>query len=238
MILFLPEDIWKTKRGFYFGKSASYLKIGYHAGQDFYSNPVGKIPVVAPCAGFLTTFPFSKSAGWWGYYKFKYSGETYSLKLLHMYRQMKDGEYNEGDIMGYCGATGLSMTSKYGISYIGEMHEEQTSDRAVPHLHAELHKGEYQHDTNRVKELADKRTIDPVSIFEGWIKEESDKNKAQESIAKEKESSTEQVGVSDFQESRETKQKEERPQDSSNVKGRSAWEMIMDAVKEWLSHRK
>jgi len=237
MILFLPEDIWKTKKGFSFGIPVSYLKIGFHAGQDFFSHPVGEIPVIAPCAGILTTFPFSKSAGWWGYYQFKYSGGTYSLKLLHMYNQMKDGEYREGDIIGHCGSTGLSVTKKYGNSYIGVSHEEQTSDRAVPHLHAELHKGEYQHDTNRVKELADERTLDPVSIFEEWIEEESIKNKVQEPTV-EQEGSTKQAVVSDFQEASEMKKEAENLQTSSNMKNGGVWEMIIDAIKEWFSLRK
>ena len=85
MILFLPKDIWKNKRDISFGKSVTYLKMGYHAGQDFYSDPVGTVPVVAPCAETLATFPFSKSAGWWGYFKFSYNNEICRLKILHMY---------------------------------------------------------------------------------------------------------------------------------------------------------
>ena len=82
---------------------------------------------------------------------------------------MKDGKYKEGDILGYCGATGLSITPKYGSSFIGESHEEQISDKAVPHLHVELHIGEFKHDTNNNKALADIRIIDPISNFEKWI---------------------------------------------------------------------
>lgn len=36
MRLFLPEDIWKNKRGFSYGKPVTYLIFGYHAGQDFH----------------------------------------------------------------------------------------------------------------------------------------------------------------------------------------------------------
>lgn len=180
MRIFLPEDFWRNKRGLHFGKPVNYLKIGYHAGQDFYSDPIGEVTVVAPCDGVLKTFPFSKSAGWWGYYKFNYNGETYSLKLLHMYKQMRDGEYKEGDILGYCGATGLSITQKYGESYIGESHEKQISNKAVGHLHAELHKGEFQHDTNKIKALADERIIDPVTTFENWIANELQDNLVEE----------------------------------------------------------
>lgn len=46
---------------------------------------------------------------------------------------------------------------------------EQISDRAVPHLHVELHKGEYKHDTNTNKILAQQRLIDPVKTFEEWV---------------------------------------------------------------------
>lgn len=50
-------------------------------------------------------------------------------------------------------------------------HKEQTSDKAVGHLHVELHTGEFKHDTNKSKALAKQRIIDPVSTFEKWIKE-------------------------------------------------------------------
>lgn len=172
MRLFLPEDIWKNKRGFPFKKPVNYLKVGYHTGQDFLTGSVGEVPVIAPCDGVLTTFPFSKSAGWWGFYEFNHEGKIYSLKILHMYKQMKDGEYKEGGILGHCGSTGLSVTQKYGIFYIGQSHEEQVSDKAAPHLHAELHIGEFRHDTNKVKVLADMRIIDPISNFEKWINEQ------------------------------------------------------------------
>lgn len=171
MIPFLPKEIWENKRGFSFLKPVDYLAVGYHTGQDFLTESIGKVPVIAPCDGLLTTFPFSKSAGWWGFLKFEYGGQVYSLKILHQYKKMKDGSYKEGDILGYCGATGLSVTQKYGVSYIGESDEEQLSDRAAPHLHAELHIGEYKHDTNRIKALADIRIIDPVSNFEKWLNE-------------------------------------------------------------------
>jgi len=176
MQLFLPKKVWQNNKGFSYGKPVTYLSIGYHAGQDFHSNPVGEIPVIAPCDGVLTTFPFSTSAGWWGFYKFDYLGTIYSLKILHMYKEMKAGEYKEGDILGYCGATGLSV--KNGRSFnIGPSHEDQTSDGAVPHLHAELHLGEFKHDTNRNKDLAKKRIIDPVTQFEKWVTEKPiDKN--------------------------------------------------------------
>ena len=88
-----------------------------------------------------------------------------------MYKQMKDGEYKKGDVLGYCGATGISITSKYNKSYIGASHKEQASDKAVPHLHIELHKGEFKHNTNKSKKLAGERIIDPVSTFEKWINE-------------------------------------------------------------------
>ena len=172
MRLFLSENIWKEKRGFDFDKPASYLKIGFHGGQDFFTLPVGSVPVFAPCDGDLITFPgFSKSAGWWGVYTFQHQSAIYSLKILHMYKELKAGKYIEGDTLGYCGGTGLAVTSKYGTSYIGESHEEQTSDRAVPHLHAELHIDEYKHDTNTNKILAQQRLIDPVKTFEKWIGE-------------------------------------------------------------------
>ena len=171
MIIFLPKDIWKNKRGIPFKKPVNYLKVGYHTGQDSFTSPVGKIPVIAPCDGFLKTFPFSRDAGWWGYYEFNYKNKIYSLKILHMYKQMKDGEYKKEDVLGYCGATGLSLTKKYGICYIGKSHEEQTSDKAAPHLHVELHKGKFEHDTNRNKLLADERIIDPVINFEKWVGE-------------------------------------------------------------------
>lgn len=173
MRLFLPDEIWKNKRGFLFGKPVDYLKVGWHTGQDFFTNPVGSTPIVAPCDGNLTTFPFSKSAGWWGYYEFRHGDEIFSLKIVHMYKEMENKEYREGEILGYCGATGLSVTSKYGVSYIGHSYDEQISDRAVGHLHVELHKGEFKHDTNRVNLLAKQRIIDPVSTFEEWIKEET-----------------------------------------------------------------
>lgn len=188
MILYLPENIWKNQRGKGFRTPASYLKIGYHGGQDFHSNPVGTIPVTAPCDGHLTTFPFSKSAGWWGYFKFEHKGETYCLKLLHMYKQMKDGVYKKGDELGLCGSTGLSITQKHGMAYIGDSHEEQSSEKAVPHLHVELHKGEYQHDTNRVKELADERIIHPVSTFEAWVSEKTAEKEEPEPVVKEEKS--------------------------------------------------
>lgn len=174
MRLFLPENIWKEKRGFTFDRPANYLKIGFHGGQDFFTLPVGTIPVYAPCDGELITFPgFSKSAGWWGAYTFQYHESTYSLKILHMYKVLKSGKYKEGDILGHCGGTGLAVTSKYGTSYIGESHEEQTSDRAVPHLHVELHIGEYKHDTNTNKILAQQRLLDPVKTLEKWLGETS-----------------------------------------------------------------
>jgi len=172
MILFLPKNIWENKRGFRFRKPCSYLPpLDYHPGQDFFTLPVGKVPILAPSDGSLTTFRFSKSAGWWGFYEFNHRNETYCLKILHMYKEMKEGDYKEGDILGYCGATGYSITQRNGASYIGPSHEEQTSDKAVPHLHVELHKGEFKHDTNKNKILADKRIIDPVNTFEEWIKE-------------------------------------------------------------------
>lgn len=171
MIPFLPKEIWENKRGFPFKKTVDYLVVGYHTGQDFLTESIGKVPVIAPCDGTLTTYPFSKSAGWWGFLKFEHEGQIYSLKILHQHKKMKDGKYKEGDILGYCGATGLSVTQKYGVSYIGESDEEQTSDKAAPHLHVELHIGEYKHDTNQIKELADKRIIDPVSNFEKWLNE-------------------------------------------------------------------
>ena len=173
MISFLPKEIWENKRGFPFKKLVGYLPAGYHTGQDFLTESIGKVPVIAPCDGLLMTFPFSKSAGWWGFYKFNYEGKIYSLKILHMHKKMRDGKYKESDILGYCGATGLSITQRYGKSYIGESNEEQISDRAVPHLHAELHIGEYKDDTNRIKLLADKRIIDPISNFEKWLSEKS-----------------------------------------------------------------
>ena len=78
MRLFLPENIWKEKQGFTFDRPANYLKIGFHGGQDFFTLPVGTIPVYAPCDGELITFPgFSKSAGWWGAY-------TYGRTTFHM----------------------------------------------------------------------------------------------------------------------------------------------------------
>ena len=154
MKLFLPQNIWAEKRGFTFDKPASYLTIGFHGGQDFFTSPVGSIPVMAPCDGELITFPgFSKSAGWWGYFRFEHLNEIYSLKILHMYKELRAGKYMEGEVLGYCGGTGLAVTQKYGQSYIGELHEDQLSDRAVPHLHVELHIGEYKHDTNKNKEL-------------------------------------------------------------------------------------
>lgn len=174
MRLFLPEKIWKEKRGFTFDRPADYLTIGFHGGQDFFTLPIGEVPVTAPCDGTLITFPgFSKSAGWWGVYTFQYMNATYGLKILHMYKELKAGIYKEGDVLGYCGGTGLAVTQKYGVSYIGESIEEQTSDRAAPHLHVELHLGEYKHDTNKIKALAQKRLIDPVATFEKWINSES-----------------------------------------------------------------
>ncbi len=173
MRLFLPENIWKEKRGFSYEKPVDYLVIGFHGAQDFFTLPVGEVPVIAPCDGELFTFPgFSKSAGWWGYYRFQHLGEMYSLKILHMYKELKAGKYKEGEILGYCGGTGLHITSKYGQSFIGPSEEEQSSDKSVPHLHVELHLGEYKHDTNKNKELALKRLIDPVKTFEKWLKEQ------------------------------------------------------------------
>jgi len=191
MKLFLPENIWKDKRGFTFDKFVNYLPIGFHGGQDFFALPIGEIPVFAPCDGELITFPnFSKSAGWWGVFTFQHLSKTYSLKILHMYKELKAGKYKEGDILGYCGGTGLSVTAKYGESYIGESHEEQISDRAVPHLHVELHKGEYKHDTNRSKTLAQQRLLDPVSTFESWIDNNSVANTKIVNFYKEKDKSS------------------------------------------------
>jgi len=107
-----------------------------------------------------------------------------------MYKELKAGKYKEGDILGYCGGTGLSVTAKYGESYIGESHEEQISDRAVPHLHVELHKGEYKHDTNRSKTLAQQRLLDPVSTFESWIDNNSVANTKIVNFYKEKDKSS------------------------------------------------
>ena len=225
MIIFLPENIWKNKKGFPFRKPVNYLKVGYHTGQDFLTGSVGEVPVLAPCAGCLTTFPFSKSAGWWGYYKFNHENKTYSLKILHMHKQMKDGEYKEGDILGHCGATGLSVTKKYGVSYIGKSYEEQVSDKAVPHLHVELHMGEFKHDTNKVKELADERIIDPVSNFEKLINEELLKNitikhnEVEEVIPKKQE---------DF--IKKDKIKKETSE--------SIWDIIKRAIKNWTKRQK
>ena len=168
MRFFLPENVWKNKKGFPFGKPVTYLIIGYHPGQDFFTEPIGSVPVVAPCDGVLTTYPFSRDAGWWGHFKFTHNDQIYSLKILHMYKEMKNGTYKEGDILGYCGATGLSITS--GASHcIGPSIEEQSSNKAVPHLHVELHKGEYKNDTNKSKILADQRIVDPVKYFEEWV---------------------------------------------------------------------
>lgn len=183
MKFFLSKDVWDNKRGFIFGEQVDYLKVGWHTGQDFFTNPIGSVSVLAPADGELCTFQFSKTAGWWGYFQFKYKDKIFSLKRLHMNKEMKAGKYKEGDVLGYCGATGLSSTSKYGISYIGPSDNEQNSDRAVGHLHVELHKGEFKHDTNKVKSLARERIIDPICTFESWlgyreeddIKEERDK---------------------------------------------------------------
>lgn len=172
MKLFLLDDIWNNKRGFAFRKPANYLAIGYHPGQDFFTVPPGQIPVIAPCDGILTTFPFSNSAGWWGYFTFSHRNETFSLKILHMFDALKGGKYKEGEVLGYCGATGLSITGGSQVN-IGPSHEEQNSPKAVPHLHVELHIGEFKHDTNKIKHLADQRIIDPVSTFEKWVKEKS-----------------------------------------------------------------
>ncbi|MFH0892466.1 MAG: hypothetical protein V1867_06840 [Candidatus Falkowbacteria bacterium] len=169
MRLFLPDEIWKNKRGFPFKKPVTYLRVGYHTGQDFLTNSVGKVPVFAPCDGNLTTYQFSRSAGWWGTFSFEHAGQVYSLKILHMFKEMKVGKYSEGDILGYCGATGFSTSQKYGDIYTGQSEEEQNSDKAVPHLHVELHKGEFKHDTNNVKALADLRIIDPIINFENWV---------------------------------------------------------------------
>lgn len=182
MKLFLPDNIWKDKRGFSFGEIVNYLAVGWHTGQDFFTSPVGSTPVFAPYDGVLTTFPFSKSAGWWGYYEFKHKDEIFSLKILHMYKEMEGKRYKEGDVLGYCGATGLSITRKYGTSYIGPTHEEQASDRAVGHLHVELHKGEFKHDTNKIKSLAKLRIIDPVPTFEEWMKEKIEPIKNKELV--------------------------------------------------------
>lgn len=169
MKLFLPKNTWEEKRGFEFNRPAHYLAIGFHGGQDFFTSPVGETPVIAPCDGELITFyKFSKDAGWWGVYTFQYLNKTYSLKILHMYKELKSGKYKEGDILGYCGGTGLSVRNNQTF-YIGESHEEQSSDKAVPHLHVELHIGEYKHDTNKKTNLARKRLVDPVKTFEQWI---------------------------------------------------------------------
>lgn len=172
MVIFLPKDVWKNKKGSHFKKSPYPLTLNYHTGQDFFTDPVGTIPIVAPCDGFLKTSPvFSETAGWWGYYKFNHNDETYSLRILHMYKQMKEGEYKKGEILGYCGATGFCWTQKYKKSLIGQSHEEQTSDRAVAHLHVELHKDEFQFNTLKNKALAEKFLIDPISNFEKWVEE-------------------------------------------------------------------
>lgn len=177
MKFFLSENIWKENRGFAFGKPITYLPpLDFHPGQDFFTKPIGTIPVMAPCDGKLNAFGFSKSAGWWGVYTFEYKSCIYSLKILHMYKAMKSGEYKEGDILGYCGATGLAISAGKTI-YIGESDEEQASNEAVPHLHVELHKGEFQHDTNKNLILARKRIIDPVSTFEEWIRQKDSKGK-------------------------------------------------------------
>jgi len=172
MKLFLPKKTWEEKRGFAFGKPVNYLDIGFHGGQDFFTSPVGETPVIAPCDGELITFMgFSKSAGWWGSYTFKYLGKTYSLKILHMYKELKVGKYKEGDILGYCGGTGLSVRGNQKF-FIGPSHEEQASGGGVPHLHVELHIGEYKHDTNKKRDLAKKRLLDPIKTFEQWLGED------------------------------------------------------------------
>lgn len=169
MRYFLPENIWKNKRGFPFGKPVDYLIVKFHTGQDFFTDPIGNIPVFAPQDGHLTVYPFSKDAGWWGHFRFEFDSQVFSLKILHMYKEMIGGDYKEGDILGYCGATGLSVSS--GASHcIGPSIEDQSSKNAVPHLHVELHKGEYKNDTNRIRILAEQRLLDPIKYFEEWVK--------------------------------------------------------------------
>jgi len=235
MILFLPKDIWKNKRGSYFGEPASYLTIKYHPAWDFYTEPVGKVPVIAPCDGFLTTFPFSETAGWWGYFKFDHKEEIYSLRILHMYKQMKGGEYNEGDILGYCGATGSSKTKKYGLVNIGTSPEEQTSDKAVPHLHVELHKGEFQHTTNYDKKLADERIIDPIITFEKWISEGASKDAIDKPVLQDKGSPTQEEDDSNAP---RPELKEKKPPAFQRGTRKNKWTEIIDMIIKWLESLK
>jgi hypothetical protein len=232
MIFFLSKNIWGDKKGTPFGETPYPLKVNYHTGQDFHTSPIGVIPVIAPCGGCLTTFPFSKSAGWWGYYKFDYNGETYSLKILHMYKQMEDGVYKKGDILGLCGATGLSITKKHGIAYIGDSHQEQSSEKAVPHLHIELHKGEYQHDTNHIKKLANERIIDPISTFEKWIKELSNKNMVVEKTKKKN---------TVIQEEKKLEIQESKPKTTCYIKNKNTnvwWKEIIEIIVKLLKRDK
>jgi len=119
MRYFLPDDVWKQHRGLGYGVPVSYLVIGFHAGQDFFSSPLGTVPVIAPCDGVLTTYSFSTSAGWWGVFTFLHDGKTYSLKIMHLFKPLTPRAYKEGETLGYCGGTGLAVTRKYGTSYIG-----------------------------------------------------------------------------------------------------------------------
>jgi murein DD-endopeptidase MepM/ murein hydrolase activator NlpD len=195
MKLFLPENVWKNKRGFPFGMPVDYLMVKFHTGQDFFTDPIGTVPVYAPINGHLTTYPFSKDAGWWGHFRFEHNGDVFCLKILHMFKEMVSGDYKAGDVLGYCGATGLSVSS--GASHcIGPSTEDQSSRYAVPHLHVELHKGEYKNDTNRIRSLAEQRLLDPVKYFEQWTNEINNNKKFME-FFKEKGRSTVYIKGSD-----------------------------------------
>ncbi|HHT9138112.1 MAG TPA: hypothetical protein ACFYEK_12835 [Candidatus Wunengus sp. YC60] len=155
-----------------------------------------------------------------------------------MYKQMKDGEYKAEDVFGYCGATGLSITKKYGSSFIGESHEEQTSDKAVGHLHVELHKGEFKHETNQVKELADERIIDPIINFEKWVNEMLSKNTASPAVSEKQEGPIQQSKTVDFKEQKEIRQKEEKPSNLQSKTDNSVWVKIVEMLREWLKVKK
>lgn len=195
MVLFLPENVWKSRRGFVFGKPVDYLIVGFHTGQDFFTDPIGSVPVYAPMDGHLTTYPFSRDAGWWGHFRFEYNNQVYCLKILHMFKEMAGGDYKEGDILGYSGATGLSYVS--GATHCtGPSPEEQSAKSAIPHLHVELHKGEYKNDTNKNKVLARQRLLDPIKFFEEWTGGKINNKKSME-FFKEKGKSTVYIKGSD-----------------------------------------
>jgi len=85
---------------------------GMHIGSD-YKVPVGT-PIYAPAKGKMFTPIMSGPKGNVGIYSFNDpSGKNYGIEFCHLRFPVKAGNYNEGDIIGYTGATGTACVGPH-----------------------------------------------------------------------------------------------------------------------------